>query len=141
MHAAHAVATTATRSGGMRAISCELTNSCRFAASVRNTSPQRHAREVVAGTNWTNIVQSLISTRGHFDYLGSQCDRESWVKKKEGYSHAQITAHMQFWLTWHMRESLEKCLDIDSWICLVEKFVACIGDVIDVHDADARMPP
>jgi len=40
-----------------------------------------------------------------------------------------------------MRESLEKCLDIDSRICLVEKFVACIGDVVDVRDPDARMPP
>src|SRR6266702_1196651 len=96
-------------------------NSCRFMASVQNMSLQCHACQVVCldgpppacsqitpinlmvGINWTNIVQSLISAQGHFDYLGSQCNRES--KKKGGYSCAQITAHMQSWLTWHMRES------------------------------------
>jgi len=58
----------------------ELMNSCRFAASVRNTSPQRHARQVVrldgppprvlpdrpdptAGISWTDIVQSLTQSR------------------------------------------------------------------------------
>jgi len=47
MHTAHAVAMTATHSGGMQAILHELTNSCRFMVSVQNTSPQHHACQVV----------------------------------------------------------------------------------------------
>ena len=64
---------------------------------------------------------------------------EKVIEKEKDHSHAEVTPHTPFGLTWYARDCSEKILDVGSWVRLVQPLILWVFNIIDVDDGRQRV--